>query len=276
MTTANKLVDTMKHLGDATSHNLDYSYRDDVPVSFGEETITESNLLELHRRHCDAIKLRTFTKYRESKLGADWQWYIVGHERTLAMRVQAKRIQCDDKLKIRHTVGGSGYQQLDLLKAAAGIDFGFAKNFSYRPMYCIYCTERQRTLWKQVEDYQPGCLFIDANDLSLDTKSLQDIESSCWPWHFFFEYDRSRIDEYIFKANRQSTTLAWDGPTIRDLNEETNQIYNPVGVWSNNTFDLRILTSNNHELLPKLFSVDYTREERFEMFTRGIVVIDVT
>ena len=103
-----KLVSTLEHLGDLTSRNLEYSYRPDVPVSYGEETITETNLLELRRRHSDVVHLRTFSKHQESKIGADCVWYIVGDKRTLKMRVQAKRVQRNGVLKIRHAVGLSG------------------------------------------------------------------------------------------------------------------------------------------------------------------------
>ena len=88
-----KLVSTMKHLGDVTSRNLEYSHRPGVPVSYGEETITESNLLELRRSHSDVIHIRTFSRHRESKIGSDWEWHIVGGRRTLKMRVQAKRVR---------------------------------------------------------------------------------------------------------------------------------------------------------------------------------------
>ena len=38
---------TFLDLGDATSRNLEFSHGDDVWVSYGEETITETNLLEI-------------------------------------------------------------------------------------------------------------------------------------------------------------------------------------------------------------------------------------
>ena len=95
------MVNTFLELGDATSHNLEFSHREDVFVSYGEETITENNLLEIRRRHIDRVHLETFTKPKEGKSGADWEWHIIGHKWTLKMRVQAKRVQCDDTLKIQ-------------------------------------------------------------------------------------------------------------------------------------------------------------------------------
>ena len=130
ITTATNLVDTMRYLGDATSRNLGFSYNTEVPVSYGEETITESNLLELWRHHSNVIYLEQKTKHEESKVGADWEWHLIGRKRTLAMRVQAKRVQSNGVLKINHTVGRSGLQQYKLLiESAAEADM--------RPMYCI-------------------------------------------------------------------------------------------------------------------------------------------
>ena len=66
------LILTFLELGDATSQNLKFSHRDDVWVSYGEETITESNLLEITRRHPRLVRVRTFPKAVEATNGADW------------------------------------------------------------------------------------------------------------------------------------------------------------------------------------------------------------
>ena len=136
-------------LGDATSRNLEFSHGDDVWVSYGEETITETNLLEIRRRHPAHVRVRTFPKKVEATNGADWEWHIVGSLRTLRMRVQAKRLQRNGVLKVRHTVKSSGKEQRDLLIAGAGAE-------GMKPVYCIYCTEPQRTFWNEVQAV-PGC-----------------------------------------------------------------------------------------------------------------------
>ena len=64
---------TLLRLGDSTSRNLQFSHRPDVWVSYGEETITESNLLEIRRRHPELARVRTFPKRKEAKNGADWE-----------------------------------------------------------------------------------------------------------------------------------------------------------------------------------------------------------
>ncbi len=76
------LMHTFLDLGDATSRNLGFSHRSDVWVSYGEETITETNLPEIRRRHPHHVRVRTFPKQVEARNGADWEWHIVGLRRT--------------------------------------------------------------------------------------------------------------------------------------------------------------------------------------------------
>ena len=226
-------MSTLQHLGDATSRNLEFSYRPDVPISYGEETITESNLLELKRCHSDVIYLRTFSKHHESKIGSDWEWYIVGRRRTLKIRVQAKRVQSNNVLKIPYTVARSGSQQRKLLIETARAD-------RMRPMYCIYSTESQRSLWRQRGSFQTGCLLADARKLPLHTGSLSSIEWACWPWHYLFGAFPSSIaqDDRLDSGEDAAGTshlfppqpLNWDAPTIVDLNEDTGRQYDLTGV----------------------------------------------
>lgn len=235
-TTVNKLVETMMHLGDMTSRNLDFSYRRNVPVSYGEETITESNLLELRRHHSDVVHLRTFSKHQESKNGADWEWRIIGNVRSLVMRVQAKRVQRNDVLRIRHTVGQTDRQQHDLLVETAKAD-------DMKPMYCIYCTERQRIHWRQIGGLQTGCLLVDAERLSENVSSLGLIESACWPWHFLFDADLVQLKGVDAKAGfHLPPSLVWDGPNFLELNENSERNVNLVGVRDNSTLDFPKLT----------------------------------
>ena len=63
---------TLLELGDATSRNLEFSHRDDVWVSYGEETITETNLLEIRRRHPERVDVRTLSKPVEAKKAPIW------------------------------------------------------------------------------------------------------------------------------------------------------------------------------------------------------------
>ena len=273
------LTDTLKHLGDATSRDLEFSYRPDVPVSYGEETITESNLLELRRRHPDVVHLRTFSKHQESRIGADWEWYIVGRRRNLRMRVQAKRIQRNGVLRIRYAVARSGSQQRDLLIKAAQAN-------RMRPMYCIYCTESQRRLWsrRKSEGFEIGCLLADARSLPLHTRSLNSIESACWPWHWLSEAlpPNIRIDYDALPEGESEKTghedllpqpLIWDAPRILDLNEETDREYDRTGVEDTTPLDLARVDADGAEELQR--TVDHDLELRAGEGARGMVAIDV-
>ena len=174
---------TLLELADATSNHLAFAHRDDVFVSYGEETITESNLLEIRRRHPQHTVIRTFSRPQEATIGADWEWRIIGRVYTLKMRVQAKRVQADGRLRIKHKIRSSGkYQRDQLLSSALATKM--------KPCYCIYSTEAQRSVWKQsrsaraCREYQFGCLLADANDVPDTTRELSQIEEICMPWHY--------------------------------------------------------------------------------------------
>ena len=73
MTTSTvRLVSILEHFGDLTSRSLEFSNRPDIPVSYGEETITQTKLLELRHCHSDVVQIRTFSKAHESKVNSDW------------------------------------------------------------------------------------------------------------------------------------------------------------------------------------------------------------
>ncbi|MCA0940548.1 hypothetical protein LCM28_11745 [Salipiger pacificus] len=181
------LLHSLLELAHATSQNLGFAHRDDVHVSYGEETITETNLLELRRRHPAIITLNTFGKKKEAKNGADWEWHIIGQYRKFRMRVQAKRLQKDDKLKIPHEVKSTKKQQIDLL-------IEDAKKYRLKPVYCLYSAERQRDHWKKenvgggYEAFEAGCLLAHAQTVKAKMpKTLADIEHDCVPWHYLVE-----------------------------------------------------------------------------------------
>ena len=202
------LLNSLLELGHATSQNLGFAHRDDVYVSYGEETITETNLLDLRRRHPKAIRLWTFGKKKEALNGADWEWHIIGRHRKFRMRVQAKRLQKNDKLKIPHKVASSGSQQIELL-------LNDAKAHGLKPVYCLYTSERQRNIWRKgsapagTEEFEYGCLLACAHKVKAKMpKTLPDIEAHCVPWHFLV--DRQRYcEEKVFDFWDDDTTLSF-------------------------------------------------------------------
>lgn len=191
------LLSSLLELAHATSQNLGFAHRDDVFVSYGEETITETNLLELRRRHPGMVHLRTFGKKTEALNGADWEWHVIGRGRKLRMRVQAKRLQKDNKLKIPHEVASSGNQQIELL-------IKNAKALRMKPVYCFYASEAQRTIWRKaslpprVEEFEYGCLLASAHEVrAKGPTTLAAIERSCVPWHYLIERRRFAMPRII-------------------------------------------------------------------------------
>lgn len=61
------LLNSILELAHATSQDLDFAHQKAVNVSHSEETITETNLLDLRRHHPGVVTLRTFGKRAESK-----------------------------------------------------------------------------------------------------------------------------------------------------------------------------------------------------------------
>ena len=245
---------TLLHLGDSTSRNLEFSHRKDVGVSYGEETITESNLLEIRRRHPELVRVRTFSKLKESKNGADWEWHIVGRRRTVKMRVQAKRLRRKGFLRVKHKVKSSGRQQRCLL-----IEGAHAARM--KPIYCIYSTKQHRKVWTQPKGmlgyrtFQTGCLLADAADVPLCTRHLDEVEKKCIPWHFLCEpivsmqlrweiakMDYENLVQFVpigrhdlpilvdGEVTVPPESLGWNAPTIDDLNENTGRDFDWTGV----------------------------------------------
>lgn len=287
---------TLLELGDATSRNLEFSHRDDVSVSYGEETITETNLLELRRRHPKCVHVHTFPKHIEAKKGADWEWYIVGDKLTAKMRVQAKRLQNNDVLKIKHKVASSGKQQRALLIDEAHKD-------KMKPIYCIYCTEPQRTLWTEktttslgYESYHMGCLLADASDVPLSTRRLGEIEQECKPWHYLFErslfgyekresiVDHDDIVQFVTAMHTLGPTplggvemelegrLGWNAPTVNDLNEDPGRQFDRTGVAETTAEDHERLRAETDE---GQWVARYDRERLHERGICRMIVMDV-
>jgi hypothetical protein len=191
------LLRTLLELGHSTSQNLEFAHLPHVNVSYGEETITETNLLEIRRRHPHKVTLLTFTKLQESKnTGADWEWHLIGKAFTLKMRVQAKRIYKAGGIGNLQQMGkGAAKPQIDLL-----IEDAKANNLF--PAYCFYCAEPQRIHWlkgatrKEFDTFETGCLIADAETVkSKAPKKLSDIEKDTIPWHFL-------CARYMFAASR--------------------------------------------------------------------------
>lgn len=189
------LLHTFLELGDAVSRNLAFAHANDGKISYGEETVTETNLLEILRWHSDrGTQLTAISKGQEAKIGADWEWVVVGRKYSLFMRVQAKRTKKNDSLTIKHKVGRAPnvQEQIDVL--INNCPAAKPGEVTWRPVYCFYSKNSERKRWKSHggtapwRSYEYGCLIADATDIKKKTgiKKIQDVEDVSLPWHIFF------------------------------------------------------------------------------------------
>lgn len=175
------LCRTFLELGDAVSRNLALAHRDDCYISYGEETITETCLLEIHRRHSKIVKIKTFTKREEARNGADWEWCLVGRKHTFKMRVQAKRLakgsRCFRGL-LTYTAQNALHPQITML-------INDALAHSLFPAICLYSPNDAKKKWKvsaSGHDFEFGCLVGDARKVHTSDREL--LEHVCVPWHY--------------------------------------------------------------------------------------------
>lgn len=200
------LLHTFLELGDAVSRNLAFAHANDGKISYGEETVTETNLLEILRWHSDrGTQLTTISKSQEAKIGADWEWVVVGRKYSLFMRVQAKRTKKNDSLTIKHRVGKAPniQEQIDIL--INNCPATKPGEITWKPVYCFYSKNAERNRWKSSggiapwRSYEYGCLIADATDIKKKTsiKKIQDIEDVSLPWHIFFAPLNSKT-RYLF------------------------------------------------------------------------------
>ncbi len=153
-----------------------------------EESITDFNLLDLKITHPLKIFTDKFSKPRESKEGADWEWWLGSRGIWLGLRIQAKILD-PQKMKYKHlghkNVNG---RQIDLL-----INYSNKGKYPKIPLYIFYnywnvskfdppwlC----RTYPKSVE--MLGCSVSEAQSvrsiLNHGSDKLQDISQIMYPW----------------------------------------------------------------------------------------------
>lgn len=272
------LLETLLALGHSTSQNLAYVHQRDVHVAYGEEMITETNLLEINRRHSPhEVSLRTFSKRAEARNGADWQWHIIGKKYTFLMLIQAKRVQRDHKIKIHHRVKSSGNLQLDEL-------IGSAKSNQHIPVYCFYSPQETRQVWRldsQIDGaFELGCLLASAHAVKKTMpKRISEIERQVIPWHYLASprlYRQQRLDWHSLSGASKDEKLSFlvpqtsgDGlvpvegfslkseaigffPTFSQLNSGSESLEAMEGIIKTNAY--RELHPSHFEGEPKLLA----------------------
>jgi hypothetical protein len=247
------LLRTLLVLGHNTSKNPEYAYNYPA-TSYGEETITETNLLDIRRRHPNRVKVLTFTKQKESHVtGADWEWHFIGSRRSLKLRVQAKRVTMKGSIrKLDGQAKKAPSPQIDLLISSA-------KSNNFKPVYCFYCAEKDRNIWNtaaisgKYKGFETGCLIADARlvkSMSPLPKKLADVEAITIPWHYFcagggYSYKMDEDDHdpttqnFELKIHRLNSVDLPDAPhrpfaarfpTVHDLNTESWRDFDQEGI----------------------------------------------
>ena len=162
-----------------------------VNIRLSEETITDTLLLYLASRHPYEIRTQKYTKFQESKTGADWEWWITSSSSTqwLGLRIQAKIIDVAT-LEYPHLdyKTSQGQMQVDVL-----ISNAINSSPPRIPLYVFY------NYW-DVQQFRPpwlcgsypftismlGCGVSTAWNVRVylrnGDKSVQKIASQMYPW----------------------------------------------------------------------------------------------
>ena len=102
-------------------------------LSLGEETITDTVLLELAIRHPTEVAMYKFNRTEKGKTGADWIWCVTDGKLWFEMLVQAKKLDQTTMIYpcINRYIGNTRTRQIDRI-----IDV--ANSVEITPMYCFY------------------------------------------------------------------------------------------------------------------------------------------
>jgi hypothetical protein len=171
-----------------------------------EETFTDLNLLAIKFQHRAEIYTRTFSKWKEGKNGADWEWWITDSTRTrwAGFRVQAKVLDLRSN-RFRHLhYTRKGFRQINKLEKSA-LAAGLI------PLYCLYLRLdayheplRPPPLGLKESSLLFGCSLVALPKVRAlgRTQDLQSVLPHCAPWHHLV-CDASG-------AARDLPTNAWD------------------------------------------------------------------
>lgn len=163
-----------------------------------EETITDTNMLELKERNSRDVVSHVFSKSAEGRLGADWEWWITNPSRTrwLGLRVQAKILNlAEDKfLHLHYRSGGTSQaRRLEVVALRDGLV----------PLYCLYLHSSDASQYPRHgcgHSPEPselyGCSLISVAQVAemrmKRQKDLRSALSGAVPWHCLVRSDQLR------------------------------------------------------------------------------------
>lgn len=130
MTVTEKLEELSKRVW------ADIKLADRYSIFRGEETITDSLLLEIAKENFSGIKVIQTIKKKEAEQGTDWEWYIGNSEYGwMRYAVQAKKLSVRSSVydSLRHKVGltPNDKYQIDILRE-------FSRVNGHVPLYNFY------------------------------------------------------------------------------------------------------------------------------------------
>lgn len=150
-----------------------------------EETVTDKNIVEIKALHPREIKTTTFSRRREARTGADWEWWFTNrtHSSWFGVRVQAKILK----------FASNRYEALNY-KNQTAVLIADARRHGLYPLYCFYShwplstsihPTQCSTFPNTPESY--GCSLVDAHTInslktSRDLDSLAKIMAMAYPW----------------------------------------------------------------------------------------------
>lgn len=157
-------------------------------IKISEESITDFNLLELTLNNPHEIVTDQISRNRESRIGADWEWWLTSNSDWLGLRVQAKKL---DSATL--TYPELDHQNRYGLQVQQLIYHAINNNPPLIPIYVFY-NYWDMTLFNPVwkcPSYPKriemlGCSFSHAEQIRRiilnRSKNLLDVDKSMYPW----------------------------------------------------------------------------------------------
>lgn len=254
------LCQSFVQIGHDISRDLRHAWASGL--SFGEETITETNLLALKRRHPKNVVLYSFTKQKEAVNGADWEWWFLDRAKQTGfpMRVQAKRLPKNSHifkgLLDRKNVTTPGFQ-IDTLIANANRD-------NMLPIHCFYLD--QSVIARSVlgyrkrlglQDFKPelGCwVGLSTRIKQEQKKSLHGLKSYIFPWHLLVCMNGSKARQSLSLPRRVYETLRQPPGSVlenRDADVEIPQVVERLPMYVLELLDLGLSARSSSQLLER-------------------------
>lgn len=154
---------------------------DNLSLFLNEETITEMLLLRLlSTAQTNDFRLQVFNKAEEVKTGADWEFWFIGLQNVVVLRIQAKRLF---RSGLYASLDPQGQQTSQLIRDARTWKchpfFAFYNDATYfpKPYPVCLCDEYRAPSYC-------GCVLVPAPLVQkLGTKNPTVLANVAFPWH---------------------------------------------------------------------------------------------